>query len=91
MKKSIIFSLCLMFLLSTVTATFAAGLNQTGHNVKATDMPYYPDDSSDGSGPYTDSDSSDDSGPDSTDSGDSWDSGSGGFADPDGSGSGVLF
>ena len=89
MKKALIFSFCMMFVLSSFTATFAS-TNSFSHNIKATDMPDYPD-YNDGSGPYTDSDSSGSSSPDSTDSGDSWDSGSGGFADPDGSGSGVLF
>ncbi len=89
MKKALIFSFCMMFVLSTFAATFAqaGSFNST---IKTTDMPDYPD-NSDGSGPYTDTDSDDSSSPDSTDSGDSWDSGSDGFADPDGSGSGVLF
>lgn len=89
MKKAMILSFCLMFVLSSLTATFANTSSSFCNSIKTTDMPDYPD--NDNGGPYTDPDTSDDSGPDSTDSGDSWDSGSDGFSDPDGSGSGVLF
>lgn len=89
MKKAVLLSFCMMLVVSSAMASFAdLGRN---HNVivKTTDMPDYPD--NDG-GPFTDPDTGNDSGPDSTDSGDSWDSGSDdGFADPDGSGGGVLF
>lgn len=89
MKKGMIFSLCIMFLFSTISANFAS-VSCSSQSIKATDTPYYPDDNSDGSGPYTDPDTTDNSGPDSTDSGDSWDNGSGNDSGPDGDG-GVLF
>lgn len=76
MRRILILLVCGMFLFTTSFSAIAA------------DIPYIPDDNtSDGSGPYTDTDSSDsdNSSPDSTDSGDSWDNGS------DSSSDGVLF
>lgn len=75
MRRTVAFVLCLVLLFGS---SFSA---------MATDMPDYDTDG----GSYTDSDPAPDPGPDSTDSGDSWDSGSsGGGFDGGGSGGGLV-
>lgn len=91
MKKVFALALGVMLFASFSTATFAA-VDSGNYTIKATDIPYIPDDN-DG-GPYTDPEPTPDPGPDSTDSGESWDSGSnGGGYDGCGGGNdgGVLF